>query len=143
MPRQKGDTNNGSSHQEETEVERQRCSYDVQYFRTDRGQEPVAEWIDNRPLRQQAKLLWALERLSESGYQLGPPWLKRLDDDIWELRVRTRECLARVLFYERARRVYVLLHAFAKKTQRMPSRMLQTARGRMMRDCERGSTRGS
>jgi phage-related protein len=110
----------------------------VQYFRTEGGREPVAEWIDNRPLRQQAKLLWALERLSESGYQLGPPWLKRLDDEIRELRVRMRECLARVLFYERSPRAYVLLHAFAKKTERTPPRMLQTARGRMMRDCGRG-----
>jgi len=122
------------------EVAKRRYRYEVEYFQTDSGREPVAEWIDNRPLKQQVKLLWALERLAEGGYQLGPPWLKRIDDDIWELRVKMSECLARLLFYERAPDTYVLLHAFAKKTGKMPRQILQTARGRMARDRGRGAS---
>ncbi len=64
----------------------------------------MAEWIDHRPVNEQAKLFWALTRLAESGYLLGPPWLKKLDDDIWELRVAYRNNQLRVLFYERTYR---------------------------------------
>ena len=56
----------------------------LEYFRTESGREEVAEWINNRPPPQRAKLFWVLERLAESGFALGPPWLKKLDDDIWK-----------------------------------------------------------
>jgi phage-related protein len=110
--------------------------YRVVYYRTDSGREPVAEWLDGRTSREQAKLFWALERLAESGFLLGPPWLKKLDDDIWEVRVQHGHLYARILFYERTKRVFVLLHAFAKRSQRTPKRKLHTARARLMADWE-------
>ena len=110
--------------------------YRVLYYETENGREPVAEWIDNRPVREQVKLFWVLERLAESGFSLGPPWLKRLDDDIWEVRLKYGGVLPRVLFYQRDERTLVLLDAFSKKAQRTPKRRLDTARARMMRDWE-------
>ena len=107
------------------------------YYETEGGRQPVAEWFDSRPVTEQAQLAWALERLAESGYLLGPPWLKKLDDDIWELRVAYRGNQLRVLFYERASRVLVMLLAFSKKTRRTPKRKLDTARAHLMGDWER------
>ena len=106
----------------------------LEYFRTDSGREPVAEWLDNRPVRQRAKLFWVLERLAENGFSLGPPWLKRLDDDVWEVRLKFGGTYPRLLFYQRSKDVLVLLLAFSKKTQRTPKPKLQTARARMMQD---------
>lgn len=111
--------------------------YRLVYYQTEAGRQPVAEWFDGRPVAEQAKLAWALQRLAASGYLLGPPWLKKLDDDIWELRVTHRGNQLRILFYERTSRVFVLLLAFAKKTQRTPKRKLDTARARLMSDWER------
>ncbi|MFB3881727.1 MAG: type II toxin-antitoxin system RelE/ParE family toxin [Armatimonadota bacterium] len=111
--------------------------YRLVYYEAEGGRQPVAEWFDSRPVAQQAKLAWALSRLGESGYLLGPPWLKKLDDDIWELRVESGGNQLRVLFYERERHVLVLLLAFAKKTRRTPKRKLDTARAHLMADWER------
>ena len=109
----------------------------LEYFRSESGREEVAEWIDNRPPSQRAKLFWVLERLAESGFALGPPCLKKLDDEIWEIRVQAANLCLRVLLYARNQKVLVLLLAFAKKSRRTPKRKIDTARARMMRDWER------
>lgn len=109
----------------------------LEYFRTDSGREPVAEWLDHREGAEQAKMFWLLERLAESGFALGPPWLKKLDDDIWEVRLESGGNQLRILFYQRSEGIFVLLHAFAKKRKRTPERVLHTARERLRRDWER------
>ena len=114
----------------------ERRRYRVLYYQNESGREPVAEWIDNRSVREQVKLFWVLERLAESGFSLGPPWLKRLDDDIWEVRLKYGGALPRILFYQRDKHTLVLLEAFSKKTKRTPKRRLDTARARMMGDWE-------
>ena len=113
------------------------AKYRLAYYETDSGRQPVAGWIDGRSASERAKVSWILARLSESGFLLGPPWLKKLDDDIWEVRVRHAGSQLRVLFYLRRRDTFVLLHAFSKKTQTTPKRMLDTARARLMQDWER------
>lgn len=89
-------------------------------------------------MREQTKVLWWLERLAESGFSLGPPALKKLDDDIWELRIKYGGKFLRLLFYQRSRRVLVLLDAFAKKDRKLRPTVLQKARGRMMQVWDRG-----
>jgi len=89
-------------------------------------------------VREQTKVFWWLERLAESGFSLGPPALKKLDDDIWELRIRYGGKFLRLLFYQRSEGVLVLLDAFAKKDRRLRRSVLQRARGRMMQDSGRG-----
>ena len=114
-----------------------RPRFRVLFFRTDSGREPVTEWLDKRRLRERAKLVQVSRWLEESGFTLGPPWLKKLDDEIWEVRVRLDDKCLRVLFYQPSRGTIVLLLAFSKKTEKTPRRELQTARGRMMRYWER------
>ena len=108
--------------------------YRLIYYETDNGRQPVAEWIDSRPVAQQAKIFWVLTRLSESGYLLGPPWLRKLDDDIWEVRIQYSGEHLRVLFYERDPGVFVLLCAFSKKAKKTPKQKLDTARARLTSD---------
>jgi len=116
----------------------QRGRFRLEYFRTQSGREPVATWLSNRTLRERTKVFWWLERLAESGFLLGPPALKKLDDDIWELRVQYGGKFLRLLFYQRSERVFVLLDAFAKKDRKLRPNVLQRARGRMMQDWGRG-----
>lgn len=114
--------------------------FQLEYFRTDSGREPVAEWLDDRPLGLRAKLFWLLKRLAESGFSLGPPWLTKLDDEVWEVRLKFGGTFPRVLFYQASEDVLVLLLAFSKKTNKTPRSKLQTARTRMATDwARRGS----
>lgn len=116
-------------------------TFRLRYFRTSSGREPVAEWLDNRPVRLRAKLFWLLERLAESGFSLGPPWLAKLDDEVWEARLKYAGTFSRILFYQASGDVLVLLLAFSKKTERTPRSKLQTARSRMVTDWSRRASK--
>ena len=106
--------------------------YRLLFYAAGAGREPVAEWLDRLSVGQRAKVLWALQRLSEGGFALGPPWLRKLDEEIWEVRISSGKSAFRVLFAQIEANGFLLLEAFAKKTQKTPLRYLVTARGRLL-----------
>ena len=63
---------------------------------------------------------------SDLGLELGEPTYKHLRGRIWEIRTPTREGAIRVLFAADGGDA-VLLHAFKKKTQRLPAGDLEAA----------------
>jgi len=101
--------------------------WQVVFYRTASGKRPVREFLDSLAASQRAKALSGLVMLAEAGYQLGPPWLKKIEDDLWELRVLAGKVRLRFLFYVEGQRC-VVLHGLKKKTERLPQRDLQTAR---------------
>ncbi|MCL1906118.1 MAG: type II toxin-antitoxin system RelE/ParE family toxin, partial [Clostridiales bacterium] len=93
--------------------------YDVFFYRDKKGKEPVLEYIkelashtdkDSRIKLQ--KIRDYIKYLREEGKQAGEPYVKRLDDEIWELRP-IRE---RILFAAWDGKSFILLHHFIKKT---------------------------
>jgi phage-related protein len=64
-----------------------------------------------------------LERVHE-------PYIKHIDDRIWEMRLRGRDGIARALYVTPAGRPVVILRVFAKKTRRTPWREIELARKR-------------
>lgn len=102
---------------------------DVRFFRTDAGTEPVREWL---------KALTAIDRKTigediktvQFGWPLGMPLVDHLGGDIWEVRVRLDNRIARVLF-ALDRHTMVLLHGFIKKQPATPKPDLDLARDRL------------
>jgi len=64
-----------------------------------------------------------LERLHE-------PYLKHIEDEIWEMRLRGRSGIARALYLMATGRRVVILRVFVKKTQKTPRREIALARQR-------------
>jgi phage-related protein len=64
-----------------------------------------------------------LERVHE-------PYIKHLEDRLWEMRLRGRDGIARALYVTAAGRRVVVLRVFAKKTQKTPRREIELARQR-------------
>jgi phage-related protein len=64
------------------------------------------------------------------GWPLGMPIVRKLDADLWELRVHIKDGIARVLFTVEQNEA-VLLHAFVKKSRKAPGDELSTARRRL------------
>lgn len=64
-----------------------------------------------------------LERVHE-------PYIKHLEDRIWEIRLRGRDGIARALYATASGRRVVILRVFAKKTQKTPRREIELARRR-------------
>lgn len=76
-----------------------------------------------------------LSHLSVLIEEFGPvalrfPDARHLEGDLWELRIRGRDGIARAIYVAVHRRRVVIVHAFVKKSQKTPSRALNVARER-------------
>ena len=102
---------------------------DVRFFCTDGGKEPVREWlkeltpIDRKAIGEDIKTV-------QFGWPLGMPLADHLGGDIWEVRVKLNNRIARILFVLEGKTM-VLLHGFIKKQQATPKPDLDLARYRL------------
>ncbi len=81
------------------------------------------------PKKELAKILRDVDLLSEYGYNLGMPHIKKMKgtDDIWELRVKISSKNYRIFYFTFKENAYMMLHAFLKKSNKTPQRELNTA----------------
>jgi len=77
----------------------------------------------------QGKVLKLIEVLSVESYHLGMPFSKKLEKDLYELRISSIQNIR--VFYTFYSNNVVLLNIFTKKTQRLPINELKTARNRL------------
>lgn len=115
--------------------------YKIYFYKDAKGNEPVLDYLKELASKRDKdsriklnKLNDYIQMLSEYGTQVGEPYLKHLDGDIWEL----RPLRDRILFVAWANGGYVLLHHFMKKTQKTPSREIEQAKREMEDLIERG-----
>jgi len=101
----------------------------VRFFRSTQGNEPVRDWRRAQPAADR-KAVGEEIRTVQLGWPLGMPVVRKLQADLWELRVRLRDGIARVLFTIEDQDA-VLLHGFIKKSQNIPADELATATGRL------------
>ena len=101
----------------------------VSFFRTEGGTEPVREWlraisaIDRKAIGDDIKTV-------QFGWPLGMPLVRKLETDMWEVRIHLERRIARVIFTV-IDGVMVLLHGFIKKSQTMPKDDLSVAKNRL------------
>ena len=102
---------------------------DVRFFRTDVGTEPVREWLKSLTAIDR-KIIGEDIKTVQFGWPLGMPLVGHLDGNIWEVRIRLDNRIARVLFALEGRTM-VLLHGFIKKQQATPKPDLGLAKDRL------------
>jgi phage-related protein len=79
----------------------------------------------------QAGLLRLAERIEAVGLdRIGPPHVKHLQNKLWEMRFGGRDGIARAIYVTTIGRRVVVVHAFVKKTQKIPSSALDLAERR-------------
>jgi phage-related protein len=93
----------------------------------------VREYLDGLPPEAKAKILRNLLLLSEFGSGLGRPFVESVGRNLWALRTVHGGNQYRVLFSVLPGRTLLMLHAFQKKTEKLPRRELETALGRLKR----------
>jgi len=104
-------------------------SFEVVFYRTSTGHEPVREWL--RSLEDSEK-----KRIGEDiktvqfGWPIGMPIAKKLNRDLWEIRSKLLNKISRVVFTIHENKI-VLLHGFIKKSQKMPWVDLELAQRRL------------
>jgi phage-related protein len=116
------------------------------------GSEPVRDWLKALPLDEK-KAIGEDIKAVQFGWPLGLPLVDHIDGDIWEVRTRLANRIARVLFVVGAMKavptssggpglqsstpgagaVMVLLHGFIKKDKKTPKPDLDLAKDRLKR----------
>ena len=89
------------------------------------------------PAKLKAKMAHTILLLEEFG-TLGEPHSKKLQGDLFELRVKSAEGIARAVYVYEKNRVILILAVFVKKTQKTPERVLKTALQRL-KDFQNGN----
>lgn len=98
------------------------------FFKTAAGTEPVRDWLKSLHSSER-KAIGDEIRTVQFGWPLGMPIVRKIETDLWEVRVRLSDRIARVLFTVLNLEM-VLLHGFIKQSARTPQTDLALARRR-------------
>jgi phage-related protein len=101
----------------------------VRFFRLASGREPVREWLKDLDDLDR-KAIGDDIRTVQFGWPLGMPLVRKIGSDLWEVRTDLRQGIARVLFTVDQGQA-VLLHAFVKKSQKIPKDDMDAATKRL------------
>ena len=88
----------------------------------------VKQEIEVLSLKMKAKLEHILNLLQDYGPSyVHEPYVKHLRDRLWEIRLKDKDGIARVIYVLAKEKRIVLLHAFIKQTQKTPKNALELA----------------
>lgn len=101
------------------------------FYRGDTGRCPVEEYFDSLPDRQFEKIAFVLDLIEQIDI-VPRKFFKKLKntDDLWEVRVQHGNNIFRILGFFDGNDIFVLNHAFTKKSQKIPSKEIATAEKR-------------
>ena len=91
----------------------------------------MRDWLKTFP-REDRRLIGIDIQTVQFSWPIGKPLADHIEGDIWEIRTRLDNRIARLLFVIENSSV-VLLHGFIKKTQKTPIAELEVARQRLKR----------
>ncbi|MBD3421836.1 MAG: type II toxin-antitoxin system RelE/ParE family toxin [Chitinivibrionales bacterium] len=78
-----------------------------------------------------ARYVHVTDVMMQFGPNLGMPHTRRVGEKLFEIRLKSREGICRVFYCIKVGRKIVMLHQFIKKSQKTPTKELDTARKRL------------
>ena len=106
--------------------------YQIIFYTNKNGKSEVFEYIENlRDNRKNKdarikvnKITAYINQLSKYGLSIGEPYIKHIDEDIWEL----RPLRDRILFAYYDNNKFIILSYFMKQTQKTPKKEIEKAK---------------
>lgn len=98
----------------------------VKFYQTSSGRSPIDEFLHSVPSSTRGEVFDAISLL-EAGKSLGMPVSRNLSTvrpGLHELRFRDKGGQVRVIYFVKKKDAIYLLHAFRKKTQKLPRKEL-------------------
>ena len=92
----------------------------VRFFVTDASSEPVREWLKELSA-QDRKTIGEDIKTVQFGWPLGMPLVDHLEGDIWEVRIKLDNRIARVLFVIDKQTMILLRMALSRKVKKHQS----------------------
>ncbi len=102
----------------------------VRFYCTENGKEPVRDWLKDELSSDDRKSVGLDIKTVQFGWPIGMPVVRKIEKNLWEVRSRIQNGIARTLFTVVGTDI-VLLHGFVKKSQKIPEVDLHTARARL------------
>jgi len=94
--------------------------FTIAYVELPNGRMPAREFVDSLDDKAAARIDAFIERLRVYGNRMQGKFVKKLTDDIFELRVKQFDRIFRVLFFYQPGMLIVITSGFQKKTQETP-----------------------
>lgn len=94
--------------------------FTIEYVQLPNGRMPAREFVDSLDEKNAARIDAFIERLRVYGNRMQGKFVKKLTDDIFELRVKQFDRIFRVLFFYQPGMLIVITSGFQKKTQETP-----------------------
>jgi phage-related protein len=114
--------------------------FEIVFYATESGKQPVRQFLlslrhkkDKHSINERKKIAEYIQNLLNYGTQIGEPYVKKIDGDLWELRPLHN----RIFFFCWTGTKFVFLHHFVKKTKKTPPKEIEYA-NRNMRNYIRG-----
>lgn len=104
--------------------------FELEFYASEDGKEPVAEFLDSLDQKMNAKMLGLMELLEEKGTELREPYSAPLEDGIFELRCKLGSNITRALYFFYVGKRIVVTNGFVKKTQKTPPGEIKLAKDR-------------
>lgn len=107
--------------------------FEIQFYKDEKGKSPIEDFLIELGKRNRMLLVKTrngIEKLRHSDYHK-EPLSKHLEPGLWEIRIRERTDILRILYTFRKGQVIILLHGFIKKKQKTPIGELEIARKRL------------
>jgi phage-related protein len=94
--------------------------FTIEYVELPNGRVPAREFIDSLDDKAAARIDAFVERLRIYGNRMEGRFVKKLNDHIFELRVKQFDRIFRVLFFYQPGMLIVITSGFQKKTEQTP-----------------------
>ena len=94
--------------------------FTIGYVELPNGRVPAREFVDSLDDKAAARIDAFIERLRVYGNRMQGKFVKKLTDNIFELRVKQFDRIFRVLFFYQPGMLIVVTSGFQKKTERTP-----------------------
>lgn len=104
--------------------------FELEFYETEDGKEPVADFLDSLDQKMNAKLVGLMELLEEKGTELREPYSAPLGEGIFELRCKLGSNITRALYFFYVGKHIVVTNGFVKKTQKTPPAEIKLAKDR-------------
>ena len=105
--------------------------HNIEIYVDKNGNSEIKEYIENLKKNNNKdskikfnKIIAYIRMLEQKGLSLGEPYIKHLEDNIWELRPLRN----RILFAYYDNNKFILLNIFIKRTQKTPRREIDKAK---------------
>lgn len=84
--------------------------------------------LQTLPADMQARLSWISQLVKARGLQqVGMPYVRHIQGELWEMRLKGKDGIARALYVVVKPRRLVVVRAFIKKTQKTPPQEIKLA----------------